>query len=83
QELRLSAEDQKSLSGKKKKEKHLPETLNGLGFNKEMQAKKTRNFLENAYWFGTCSVYEPTFMNPPFCCLMDNGSLSLLLLKDA
>ncbi|GKB05897.1 hypothetical protein Tco_0834092, partial [Tanacetum coccineum] len=25
------------------------ETLNGLGFNKEMQAKKTRNFLENAY----------------------------------
>nr|GFA44906.1 ABC transporter F family member 1 [Tanacetum cinerariifolium] len=35
------------------------ETLNGLGFIKEMQAKKTRNFLENAYWFGMCSVYEP------------------------
>nr|GFA30630.1 hypothetical protein [Tanacetum cinerariifolium] len=35
------------------------ETLNDLGFIKEMQAKKTRNFLENAYWFGMCSVYEP------------------------
>ncbi|GKF30643.1 hypothetical protein Tco_0100441 [Tanacetum coccineum] len=35
------------------------ETLNGLAFNKEMQATKTRNFLENVYWFGTCPVYEP------------------------
>ncbi|GJY90753.1 hypothetical protein Tco_0505949 [Tanacetum coccineum] len=53
------------------------ETLNGLGFNKEMQAKKTRNFSEN-----DIGLARALFTSLPFCCTMNNGSLSLLL-KDA